>query len=727
MSALIKRIGEIMLLAAALTAPPARAAQRDSLLAVELSGRARQILDSGGDTRQALGLLDRAVEADSRHARPRIERGKLYLELGRLDEARLDFEAARWSDDPLVRSEAHVGLGEVYRRTPLRNLQAVAEFRLALRTDPESREALYALAQTGFALRQTQGYRVAAKALARLICNDPGYRDAYRLWRDRILDQSDDELREVGACLEQWLGQRPDSLAWRLELAWDSFRLGDPASALVRLAELAKFGVQKKRAERKILEARCRLALGDSTGFEFCYGQALDLAAEEGDWDRIRLEAETIFTPEEAESYGKLGNPRDIAAFWRRFWNIRDPDPLDGRNERLITHYARLLYAEKMYRQQNPHSLFNTSRDYNRLISPMASYYEFDPDLFFGKSRRLVLDQRGLLYIRHGPPDRYTHQVTWSNPMEIWYYGNVHFLFEKRFGAGEFIYVPSVTPGAGDINQAMVSESFRDPLPPAEIEFYAADFAGGDGRVEIEFYGSAPDSATGPQPEVESAFGVFDSTWKRLAFDREPAVRAGGEWLGVNRASLAPGAYLFALSLEVPGRRSVGRGGLELKPFHTGRLDLSGVVLGSLPRENAPPVHSRLGVTLLPRPSLRFARGETITVYLEVYGLGRTNPGNVRSYREWVTVGRTEEERKGFFGVLGGLFGRSRREGRTRLTLTFDRAPEGFEGPVPENFTIDTADLTPGSYKLAIEVRDNSDGRRENRAIEFEIAPSPGG
>ena len=169
---------------------PSRAEDSDSLRAIELAGQGRQLLDSGGDTRRELELLDRAVEADSKQSRPRVERGRLYLELGLLKEARLDFETALWSEDPLVRCEAHIGLGEVYRRLPMRNLQAVAEFRLALQNDPESREALYALAQTGFALRETQGYRVAAKALARLICTDPGYRDAYRLWRDEILDQS---------------------------------------------------------------------------------------------------------------------------------------------------------------------------------------------------------------------------------------------------------------------------------------------------------------------------------------------------------------------------------------------------------------------------------------------------------------------------------------------------------------------------------------------------------
>ncbi|HLA39834.1 MAG TPA: GWxTD domain-containing protein, partial [Candidatus Glassbacteria bacterium] len=492
---------------------PSRAEDSDSLRAIELAGQGRQLLDSGGDTRRELELLDRAVEADSKQSRPRVERGRLYLELGLLKEARLDFETALWSEDPLVRCEAHIGLGEVYRRLPMRNLQAVAEFRLALQNDPESREALYALAQAGFALRETQGYRVAAKALARLICTDPGYRDAYRLWRDEILDQSDDELREVGACLEDWLAQGPDSLAWRLELAWDQFRLGNTDEALARLNELAELGMKTKKAERRLLEARCRIDLGDTTGFEACYDQALEAAASEGGWERIRLEAETIFTPEEAEAYGKLEGSEQIAAFWRSFWNRRDPDPLDGCNERLVAHYQRLIYAEKMYRQQNPHSLFSTSRNYNRLISPMASLYEYDPDIFFGKSRRLVLDQRGLFYVRHGPPDRYTHQVTWANPMELWYYGNVHFLFEKRFGAGDFIYVPSVTQGAGDIMKAMAGESFHDPLPPVDIQYYAADFAGRDGRVDLEFYESLPDSVVAAQAGINSSFGVFDSTW----------------------------------------------------------------------------------------------------------------------------------------------------------------------------------------------------------------------
>jgi len=46
---------------------------------------------------------------------------------------------------------------------------------------------------------------------------------------------------------------------------------------------------------------------------------------------------------------------------------------------------------------------------------------------------------------------------------------------------------------------------------------------------------------------------------------------------------------------------------------------------------------------------------------------------------------------------------------------------ETFSGPVAENFTLDTAMLSPGNYRLVIGVRDNSDGSIEWATCIFEL------
>ena len=689
-----------------------------------LAYQARRLVEEG-HTDRALELLNRALEKNPGLARARLQRGRLYLELGLWNEAERDFNQAAFSADPLVKAEAHLGLGDLYTRLPFRKLKAAAEYRQALQADPESREALYSLARTGFALRETQGYRLAARALVKLICLDPGYRDAYRLWRDKILDQSADELRETDACLEDYLAAHPDTALWRFDLAGDCFRLGEIGQALERLKSLDSLSPEKKLTERRLLEARCLLTQSDTLGFELAYRQALEAAGRSDDFAEIELEAETIFTPEQSEVYGKLKSANDRSAFWRKFWLEKDPDPLTPHNERLVTHYLRLQEAQKYYRMQFPHSLFQSSRDYHRLVSPVSIASDYDPDLFFNRSRKLTLDQRGLFFIRHGAPDRRTHQVTWSDPMEVWYYGSVHFLFQKKFGAGDYIFMPTITRGSGDINKAMAGDSFNDPLPALELDFYSADFRGESDKILAEFYQSTAVEPGTQTRSLGAELGVFDTTWAGVARDSAQGERfvAGRDtlWIAANRLEIAPGKYKFVLRLDVPDRRAVERGELELRPFRENKLDLSGIVLGSL---TAGGVNSpfQKNTALLPRPSLQFLSGESIAVYLEIYGLSlRVN--ELRSFRERVTVSRTAEAGSSFWKSLGRLFGAGGKTGKTSLTLTFDRGPESVQGTVPENFTIDTANLEPGPYRVLIEVRDNLNGLRRERTLEVEILP----
>ncbi len=105
-----------------------------------------------------------------------LERGQLHLSQGELKQARADFSAACWDDDPVVSAMAHIGLGDCYRLMKFRNFDAVRQYRLALRDQAHNCEARYKLAMTGFALRQTDGYRMAARELAKLVCTTPDIR-----------------------------------------------------------------------------------------------------------------------------------------------------------------------------------------------------------------------------------------------------------------------------------------------------------------------------------------------------------------------------------------------------------------------------------------------------------------------------------------------------------------------------------------------------------------------
>ncbi|HUU28497.1 MAG TPA: hypothetical protein VM123_11855 [archaeon] len=215
---------------------------------------------------------------------------------------------------------------------------------------------------------------------------------------------------------------------------------------------------------------------------------------------------------------------------------------------------------------------------------------------------------------------------------------------------------------------------------------------------------------------------MFDSSWALLVLDKTISKKiitpADTLWIAVHRVVLDPGPYIYALRMNIPGYRAVGGNKLRILPYLRDELELSGVILGSPPVEGQQ-VHRRMGVDILPRPSLAFRPGETITVYFEIYGLGN-DPQGGRSYSERVSVSLVKgQEAKG--GALKKMFSPGK-ELTKSLLLTFDRQPREAQGPVAEHFTIDTSYLVAGSYRLVIQVEDTSTGQRRQIGCFFELA-----
>ena len=357
----IAKIAGFILISSSLTALPADILHAGNSLDAETCCLDAQTKLAQGDTAEALDLLGKALKADKSHGPALIERGYLYLNTDRVKQAKRDFERALGSKSSSIKAKAYVGLGDILRTNPKRISQAIEKYRFALDADPSCKEAFYALAKAGMEYEQTVGYRIAAKTLADLICLDPGYKDAYRLWRDKILDKTEDEIRRVDQTLESFLAAHPDSAAWRVDLARDHFGMGEPEQALETLAGLKEPNPDYRTPDIPLLEAQCKLELGDTLSFQKLYEKALETALETGDFSRLFIDAETIFTPEDYENWEKLSDNKARAVFLRTFWANINPDKLKEWDPRLVEHYIRLRHAEKNYRLQLPHIPYQTT------------------------------------------------------------------------------------------------------------------------------------------------------------------------------------------------------------------------------------------------------------------------------------------------------------------------------------------------------------------------------
>lgn len=674
-----------------------------------------------GDTAGALKLLGQVDTKGGRYYSLLLERGGLYLSVGETSRARTDFSAAYWDNDPVVSSRAHIGLGDCYRLMRFRKFDAIKEYRLALRDDSTACEARYKIAMTGFALRQTGGYRMAARELAKLICIDPGYQNTYRVWRDSILDKTPGELRRVHPHLITHMAAHPQSRDWWLDIAADRYHLDQYHSALEALDHHHLFCPETRATERHLMRGRCMLALGDTTAFEREYGAALAAAEGAGDFAVLLRDTETIFSAEENRAAQKLERPEEWRTFFHAFWKLKDPDPVTPTNERLIEHYSRLHEAERFYEQLFPHSLTQTSRSYYTEMNRVG-FVSYPANIFWGRSRKLALDHRGLMFLRHGPPDRIWHPEVDpdrdSTPIDIWRYGGAVFTFKRKFGAGDYM---ASLGGGGNFRLAMDQESFDDPLPAVMIEGYLSDFMAAGESVETEFYQSVLGDAVAPHVPTSAQLALFDTLWNLIMIDTARVSRTvgpdGDYWWAAHRAPLNGSAVITVLRMDIPGHRAVARGRYRVKPFGQDSLELSGISLG-VPPSSGERAHTIGTVGFVPRPSLRFALDEVVRLYIEIYGL-RPGRNGERSYVQAITVrlaGEDADKKNSLISRLWSWGGKR----HASMTMNFAKQFTG-KGPVSGNVDIDTSLLVPGSYQVIVTVKDSHSGQTGKVAREFEL------
>jgi GWxTD domain-containing protein len=180
--------------------------------------------------------------------------------------------------------------------------------------------------------------------------------------------------------------------------------------------------------------ARTRLALGRSDG----EGPYYEGAAVDDSTTAANYRADLVPIATEAE-LATLDQKRGAARaeFLRGFWTDRDRLELRADGERLREHYRRLLYARRNF------ALTITRRFYA------------DRDAYRSGSEEL--DDRGIIYVRHGEPvERHRPFVFGLMPNESWRYARADGDLLFHFTAGWD------TSGGGDLYDYRLVESVLD-------------------------------------------------------------------------------------------------------------------------------------------------------------------------------------------------------------------------------------------------------------------------
>jgi len=160
-----------------------------------------------------------------------------------------------------------------------------------------------------------------------------------------------------------------------------------------------------------------------------------------------RLDLSWIADSAELKAFDALTTPGQRAEWLDEFWSKRDTEEARDVGERLAEHYRRWFQARHDFRLVSRHRHYDITERY--------------------RSAQAEFDDRGVIYLRHGEPDRRARFVQADvEPNESWLYhrpsGDLVFHFVARDDATDFKLVESLVDVLG-FSRGVRAGSFMDP------------------------------------------------------------------------------------------------------------------------------------------------------------------------------------------------------------------------------------------------------------------------
>jgi GWxTD domain-containing protein len=246
--------------------------------------------------------------------------------------------------------------------------KAARSFARAIEADPGFTAALLDLASTTLQQRARGRVMVAVQALRNAAATPAGSQPAVWLMRGRL-------ERRIGA--------------------------GD--SALAAFRRYLALGGDRGVGGVEVARALAALNRGDSA--LTAYGAAIRAPVSDSARAEIRRDLAWIADPAELRAFDAL-LPESVTAHVQHFWSRRDVDDARRPGERLLEQFRRYAHATANF----------------QLVSRRRNFH-----IAFAlhDTTQAELDDRGVIYMRHGAPSeraRYTPPGTGSEPNESWIY-----------------------------------------------------------------------------------------------------------------------------------------------------------------------------------------------------------------------------------------------------------------------------------------------------------------
>jgi len=567
---------------------------------------------------------------------------------------------------------------------------ALEDFRAAARLAPADPEPWYWQMKVGFYLRSDDGDYIAREALLGLFAATPDYNDAWARFRDVYHDVK--IWRRAERALARH-GEQPVALERRAELliALGDGRRADSLLAVATALAPATAATSLLRAEANFLAGRRQAG--------FAWHDSALARADDDSSDALWGEAWLIASPDEVSRHALT--PRGYRrVFYERFWQQRDPNLLTPENERLEEHYARQAEARRTYRLSHPQRSIYYSK-WARVLKYYDDRQQLKSlqDTALPLAARAGLTAQGLIYVRHGAPDRRANCVTdlarsgFAMPRcssfldaESWMYFTPDGPLNILFGKGEY-FQPVTTEQVR--NARVLIHTDRTSLPaPLVTHAWSAYFKSAVAGLTDTYYKARGDSA---------AVVLWDA-------NGTPTRATGRDLL---QLTVPPGRYDLGLDVDSAGVLGrIRRDDVTVRWFSPLRLELSSLALAPIDRNTPLPDRE---TTLRGMPAdLSYPAGTPLAAYLEIYGLA-TDPTSRSHYHLRYSF---EPVRSVFARLLGGA--------ARPIVFEFDR--DAIGATATQQLVIEPDRLPPGRYRVTVAVTDLSRNvKSESVALEIAI------
>ena len=682
--------------------------------------------------------------------------GRSALASGDAWRAQGQFERALREGYP--RAEGYRALADAWLALDNRLFYARDALERSLAARPDDVSGWYLLADVNLRLDGGDADDRARRAFHEVFRLDPWYQDAWERWAGMYLDVGD--LVTVTAILEERLraGYEPRLALRRIDVLFDA---GEHEAAWSAIEEFRRRVKEEAYLSRlSYLSGVVEAARGkEDEGYDY-YVNGLAFARTAEDVEPYWNDVVPLVGEEEVGRWTSW-SVREKVEFLQGWWTQRDPLPFGEVNERWVEQMRRIRVAREHFRWKKPIVK-------EKLVA--LGGVDFGLPALAARLDGRPLDDRGLLYLRHGDPD--DRADPGGDECGFWYYDREELPGDGTFALNFVRGRPSVTtlprdggfwsnecmfstipttprgfehfaPGRDNLSaldEARVMDEARKDLAVGlstdsyryeighriPLDAVPANFSYFVDGTDVALYFAVPLPAIRHQDNrtrYRKGLVLYDQAWREVAresadMDALIARRGieGGEGelylVDLFRMRIEPGIYHFALQVDDLRGDGVGviKGDLRVRRFPPLALALSDPVLSTGVIEGGRvPRFQRHGRVIVPLPSRRFLLDQPIVLYYEVYNLQR-DERRFDTFRVDYTIRAEHLDRNAvrrFFGALGGLVGV--REEEHAVTLSFEReGPHPDRGIWPEYVSFDTAALPPGEYALEVVVTDHA-------------------